>query len=423
MSGNAASLKLSKLGEKRRVGEPNKKRKVRIGRKQFILLIVSVCLVALIAEAVLLVHSFSKKKKPDVDTTQLEEPKTYVKQTVRRVSKASHLINGEEYRTIDLAYDEYGRVIRAEYKENGSIYSKARSYTYLQGGCGLVVHYEGIRGEYLECGNYFFRESPIEAARFGVGIIDYDVDGSGRLKKVTSDGWNYYKFDKKGRPVQYCVSDENGNKKIDELYWYDDSGRLEKIVSGGGYTTDIIYDSNEGAIIYYKRPNGELYFTRTYSGKNMICEKKEEKEEESAWCSRYYYPKNTDLLPGVDEVLEDLFGTFSLQDMLPGVEEFTSLDGKERYEPVKVEFTEDGQPLQNFYSDGTLQARYIYDENGRVSGYRKDLNAWMNDREPYILGWDFTYDEIGNLVAIIDSNKLYSFQFEWTEMEALVEQE
>lgn len=68
-------------------------KKHRLGRKQFILLIVFVCLVALLAEAVLLIHTFLKKKKPAAKEMQPEEPKTYVKQTVRRVSKATRLIN------------------------------------------------------------------------------------------------------------------------------------------------------------------------------------------------------------------------------------------------------------------------------------------------------------------------------------------
>ena len=166
-----------------------------------------------------------------------------------------------------------------------------------------------------------------------------------------------------------------------------------------------------------------MYQTQTYSGKDLIYEKVDSDPFES-YARREYYPKDRNLLPLVDDFLKALWHLDYQKKYLPGFEEYTSLDGKERYEFEKVEFTEDGQPLQNFYKGGVLHARYIYDENGRVSGYREIVKESHGERETtYEGGADFTYDGKGNLVAIAEVNQPYSYQFEWTEMEALVEQE
>lgn len=393
-------------------------KKHRLGRKQFILLIVSVCLVALLAEAVLLIHTFLKKKKPAAKEMQPEEPKTYVKQTVRRVSKATWLINEREAGTVEFAYDEYGRVSRAEYKENGSNYSKAMSYTYFQGDCSIVVYY--LDG--FVTGEYFVWKSFMENERIWAKIIDYDADGSGRLVKMKTSflyGEDFFTFDPKGRPIQYGVY-EDGVPMTRKQLRYDDSGKLEQIIYGNGDTADIVYDAMGRAMVTERNSDGEVFLIKIYLGNDLIYEM----VGVGSYCRHYYYPKDKDLLPGIDSVLKELLPAFDIETFFPGFEIFTSLDGKERYRLETVEFTEDDQPLQNFYSDGALHARYIYDENGRVSGYREMVKTVQDDIETtYEWGADFTFDEKGNIVTIAEYNVPRAYQFEWIEMEALVEQE
>ena len=397
------------------MGEPNKKHKFRIGRKQFIIAIVSVCLVALIAEAVLLIHTFLKKKKDNNEDTQ--DPKNYVKQTVRRVTKATMLINEKESGTVEFAYDEYGRIARAELRDPGEIVV-VYDYSYFQGDCRMMVmHYGDMKDR-----AFFSCDKPCIYMKW-LKIVDYAVDESARVTKMELD---YYgnnavcKFDSKGRLVQFCLYPED-SPAVEEEYRYDDSGRLSQIVRDNYSFADIIYEENGNTIINYWNQGAEVHQTQTYSGKDLIYEKVNSDPFES-YARREYYPKDRDLLPLVDDFLKALWHLDYQEKYLPGFEEFTSLDGKERYELEKVEFTEDGQPLQNFYTDGTLRARYIYDENGRVSGHREIVKESHGEGETtYEGGADFTYDGKGNLVAIAEVNKPYSYQFEWIEMEALVE--
>ena len=219
------------------MNHPGETKKHRLGRKQFILLIVSVCLVALLAEAVLLVHTFLKKKKNNNEDTL--EPKNYVKQTVRRVTKATMLINEKESGTVEFAYDEYGRIARAELRDPGEIVV-VYDYSYFQGDCRMMVmHYGDMKDRaFFSCDKF-----PIYMK--WLKIVDYAIDESSRVTKMELD---YYgnnnavcKFDSKGRPVQFCLYSED-SPAVEEEYRYDDSGRLSQIVKDNYLFADIIYE-------------------------------------------------------------------------------------------------------------------------------------------------------------------------------------
>ena len=174
------------------MSESNKNRKFRIGRKQFIIAIVSVCLVAVIAEAVLLVHTFSKKKGKE-KVPPLKEG------AVWRVTEVTMREAGDTT-LYQLQYDEKARAIRMDrtlHYGDGDFKMSPLQAEYYPGGC--CIYWDGYDREGVE----YFDMMDLDWSQ-SLYVVDYEVDDSGRLTvmKTTEDGEKTWRFDAEGRPVR-----------------------------------------------------------------------------------------------------------------------------------------------------------------------------------------------------------------------------
>ena len=399
------------------MGESNRKRKFRIGRKQFIIVIVSVCLVALIAEAVLLIHTFVKKKDKE------RELKTPRKGTVWRVKEAR--LQSDDYTVVySFEYDEKGREIgrSAHYEENDGTTrdTTTREIRYFAGGCGLWWY----ALDYGVTTSVFFTEDPLIVTQAEV-ISRHEVDEQGRLTFLaTNDGRvdKRWTFDEEGRPTR--VSASNGEVT---RYSYDTEGRLVQIkrelviyesesgadadpgqnVGDPYYSADansytlITYD-NDTRIVRVTDRNGVYTKEEEYVGGRLIRSVSFDDKGEPQRTQRIYYPKGNFIFTGTE-----CWGGYF----------FTRSDDRDLWsisliDYDNVKFTKDGQLEAVLNGGDEISEKYCYDKNGL-----------LYERLFYDLDEKYTYeyDDYGNLIHFSAKRDSKDYTFTWVEIDLKTE--
>ena len=375
------------------MSESSKNRKFRIGRKQFIIAIVSVCLVAVIAEAVLLVHTFSKKKDKE-KVPPLKEG------AVWRVTEVTMREAGDTT-LYQLQYDEKARAIRMDrtlHYGDGDFKMSPLQAEYYPGGC--CIYWDGYDREGVE----YFDPMDLDWSQ-SLYVVDYEVDDSGRLTvmKTTEDGEKTWRFDAEGRPVRI----EYDNGQITE-FQYDDMGRLSSIYADEWKWTTVTTYENETRTIAYRDETGRDVAVWEYKGPFPLSKTMFDERESITQRERYYMPKGNYDFTGSEghrflSMIED-----SIYDWL------SCQAGEDIYSMSKtlVETDSSGQPLRMLDEEGDVRTEYRYDKAGRVSErIDRDSNGKVQ--------WEFCteYDAYGNLTRIYEKEGQMDYRFKWSQIE------
>ncbi|MCR5466175.1 MAG: hypothetical protein K6F11_04970 [Lachnospiraceae bacterium] len=255
--------------------EKGKKRQFRgFKRKHFIIGLLTVCAIAVIAEAVLLIHTFSKKKSPEKGSEKV--PKNTAQATVtgeaapsgKRVWKAVEVtesLEGVVNEEATFLYDETGRVVGVE-SDYGDRHTKG-VITYEKSGV-KVVFYTGEEQQWT----YFVRNIEKEVSAEIQHVIkqpdfDLEYDENGFWKRITYrstvgnvttlSGFDFT-FDDLGRMTgcrEWRRAEGYQDEEVvrcTETFEYDDQGRVIRYlvdpalyrsdVQGGEYL--LTYDGN-----------------------------------------------------------------------------------------------------------------------------------------------------------------------------------
>lgn len=401
------------------MGESNKKHKLRIGRKQFIIAIVSVCLVALIAEAVLLVHTFSKKGKDSP-----KKPKTPAAENVDNAIwrvKEARVQMGTDIAIYYFEYDEKGREIRRSIHHenyNGKTFDATpREIKYLAGGCALSWY-----TDFQDSTTEFFTEDPLILSGYEL-VINYEVDEAGRLTALTTDDSiqrRIWSFDSEGRPTE--VQSDNGDKV---QYDYDNQGRLVQIkytyieqeasLYGSGYgagsvsvkssisvSTDISYDGDR-RIVKTKNVNGEVTSEDEYKGQYWV---RSEVPANHA-VKTIYYPKGNFILTGTEGRDRYLLMGDTPEDFALAYLDY-DIDSMD----VIVELNKDGQPARRYPAGHAVTEENHYDKNGMLFE-----RVYYNEDGTRYRTYLFEFDEYGNLTRYANEDGSKDIHYEWMAIE------
>ena len=441
------------------MGEGNTKKKSGLTRKHFIIGLLAVCAIAVIAEAVLLIHTFSKKKKeakaPDkkiegnAGTETEKEPtatpdseegnnfRTEWKLISRRQSD-----NGAENSFV-YDYDEYGRQTRIaylsqgktvwtdyySYTKNGYVFEEwipdkrgEKNHTAISDQIGALETIwdsltDGIAGNYEEAFDRNGNRIKLTITLPGDGekypeytavqyLYEYEYDEKGRLTKRTKSEGIDGEF--KLRSFDELVYDSEGRLK-EHTYYCDtqDSGRCLKV-----FCEEHTYEIERTIVrtVHYTEAGGEDW-TEIYTDwqGNGINEFRSETKE-YANVNRSYVPSSLE------------FVQISSMAMFIGelyTNTVTRKDGTVE-EIRRAEFDEEGRPVA-FYDAGKSGplANCEYDEQGRLK--KAVLYGMMGGDVQY----DFEYDEAGNLIRLdywyIQMEYRGSWYLEWAELSVLAE--
>ena len=242
--------------------EKEKKSFSGLTRKHFIIGLLTVCAIAIIAEAVLLVHTFSKKKSPEKGSEKA--PKNTTRATVtgeaapsgKRVWKAvevTEYLEGVVNEEATFLYDETGRITGLE-AEHGETLTKG-VITYDKSGVKVVFYSDGEQQW-----TYFVRDIRKEVSAEIQHIIRHpdinmEYDERGFWKRITyrSTEGNVttiygldYTFDDLGRMtgcLEWKRAEEYQDEAVvtcNETFEYDNQGRVIRYtVDPALYRSDI----------------------------------------------------------------------------------------------------------------------------------------------------------------------------------------
>lgn len=406
------------------MGESNKKHKLRIGRKQFIIVIASVCLVALIAEAVLLIHTFAKKGKDSP-----KKPKTPAAENVDNAIwrvKEARVQMGTDVAIYYFEYDEKGREIRRSIHHenyNGKTFDATpREIKYLAGGCALSWY-----TDFQDSTTEFFTEDPLILSGYEL-VINYEVDEAGRLTALTTDDSiqrRIWSFDSEGRPTE--VQSDNGDKV---QYDYDNQGRLVQIkytyieqeasLYGSGYgagsvsgkssisvSTDISYDGDR-RIVKTKNVNGEVTSEDEYKGQYWVGSEVTAHNGLMHSVKTIYYPIGNFILTGTEGRDRYLL----MGDAPENLFALAYVDYDNDSMDIIVELNKDGQPARRYSAGSKAVIENHYDKNGMLFE-----RVYYNEDGTSYRTYLFEFDEYGNLTRYANEDELIDIHYEWMKIE------
>ena len=267
------------------------KRKSRLSRRTFVIVILSVCAVALVTEIVLLIHAFSKKKAGEVSAKQTEE-KNYDGYIWLLVEETDSRLGTCKYE-----YDDFGRCIRVEF--NGFYYADPErpfceitdvKYYYEDGEPMTVVtcpdpqfwNLRCVKGYYNSSGvlTYYARYNRTYSEETGeytgeLTLIDeaaFDEYGRVILDRFYRDGTVYnemiYEYDQYGHTILEKEVWNNG-KQIDRVMYRgtcDSLGRVIEILDRNDEVCKRIEYTDEGyAESYFHNREDEPYGVTWYN--------------------------------------------------------------------------------------------------------------------------------------------------------------
>ena len=269
--------------------ETQKKKETKRGlsRKQFLLGLITVCGVALIVEAALLIHMFTKKTKkenptpaPTVPVTEESTPPATPEPTptgeARGYTKRSYDVLGDERRVMLVETHDYDMAGREEHRyiwEDSTSYlghltEEDYLFTYDESGRILSEKKEIRNGQGAVTDVFTTEYTYTEGEQLSVLKRIRDTKGS-----VTESEKSTY--DDQGRLLQREYYYGNGERRYSEKRRYDDYGNLVERTLSGDYDVDleliITYDEQERKserIDYYQGTvSKDVWF---YDGKGRL---------------------------------------------------------------------------------------------------------------------------------------------------------
>ncbi|MBO6064822.1 MAG: hypothetical protein J6P36_00250 [Lachnospiraceae bacterium] len=431
-----------------------KKGKFALSRKHFIIGMIGLCLVALIAEIVLLAHGFKKKPKKTADNTPTpltasKEPTTvskdptptgesdYYSVWISKVTKEYKTgQNGQKNLIAAREYDENGRETKCFiYDEDTGELKETAVFRYDRSGL-ILVDYLIPSGENeilretrcfhsLPYGSDFYlwmtrsATSVIENYGDKVETAEYDEDGNLTFLKtmcnpLSNQGWigrEEWEFDSRGTVKDVRVFDENGalNTTIELLFDDHYSGGLIDITEKSEHGEfngpwGITYNEYDGSVASYTEEGNGIFTYKMENGLPTIYAR---------------YMGNMNAWPGVDEVLElnrvipelergviyrpngnfpeyhSHICTFSCfdKDSFDCVDYIIYQEDGSLYSDSSVQARPDGQPA---YADWPQQKYYEYDDTGRLTRYKSgnyvDVLTELDDNWNLVKKTDLVYN-------------------------------
>ena len=413
------------------------KAKNRIGmlkKKHFIGLIIGICVVALFAEAMLLIHTFSGKEKdkkekktkqeePSVTVTAVPDGEDAPKKTSRPVIRIDRQYetdgSGKKLLKTEYEYDEKGRETRRVcYADDGQV-AEVISTVYDRNGCKAETRtgsetgtlyrtvftdlagdtYDIIHasGEEYEC--------KYNSEGFRTELIHTIPLNGGPLK--TSHTWEYDEDGYLIRTSEYDLSEGRRILCSSKEYSWNDSGRVARIVeknSDGDPTSEtrITYDGTR------KTFDMEAYigFTRQmvieYEG-NLETSIRYRMADGTSEEVLVAFPKGN-----YPESIVDFLRSGSITDY--------DEDGAET-RLATLDYTSNGQPLRQYYgSDEKVAMEFSYDGKGNLTQcvYRNNFGKIYED-------YRFVLDEDRNMTEFRDEMQGTAEFYEWRRI--MVEEE
>ena len=409
-----------------------KKKGIRMKRRTFVILILSVCVIAIGAETVLLVHSFTKKnkgktpgevtKEPDKVVTDItvtpsatptggakEETRTiYVKvkeETYQSTEKTPDGAYAEPklYSRVEYSYDELGRLARKELSYYGE---ERRDYhsSYIYEPSGLITETQTV---------YFDPDGNPEKTETG---RTYELpyghtvsDSNGSNVTLTYDENGYWK-------KIVCV-----NPREEAEFTFDAEGRIEKAsyiyYQGQSDDMEIAFEDEyayreDGTVIRTRRSkdlevySGRItnYDIKTYKDGRLLKQETYSDEADSIrWVYDYEYT-SAGRWENLDVINDPVGGrgskSFALDTGESNPPQISSWDAS-FYDNYRFETDRDGNALAIYGIAGSEEHKlaYVeYDDNGRPVHYYH-ISRWDEEDIRY------QYDDAGNLTEIFTTDE------------------
>ena len=394
------------------MSESEKKQRFKIGRKPFIILIASICLIALIAEAVLLIHTFLKKKKA---REKEQEPVELVDGSMVRVSEAVIGGAGREI-TVQFKYDGQGREIyyvEQTVKDGETVSTVVQETTYYPGNCRIVKQTADDEvSEWFVIDNPVFRWISESNSRMAIRKIDRYEAKDGKLTKVVFPEYNYgidsWEFDSEGRPVRLYHNDANPEYRYFDEFRYDEEGRV--IVIPKNNELGVTYISYEGNTIRYSEGEGmPILEEREYDGQRLVRMTSYGTNGNKITEELYYYPKGNYDFTGDSHVnLKRADYSFAEDILLMK----SVWNGKKQTYEYEVSVNADGQPFRLYNPETKGSNEFLYDTNGLV----KEIDSKLPNGDVLTVVL-IEHDRNGNLTYATIKEIGYTCQYKWTKIE------
>ncbi len=403
-----------------------KQKGIRMKRRTFVILILSVCVIAIGAEVALLVHSFTKRnkgagKEPGKDPGEYvsevspapsnptpggetEQPrKIYVKVKEETVQSAERTPDGEflpaePYSTASYSYDEYGRLKRKEI----SFYGKdARDFssTYIYEPSGTITETQSV---YHETNDEPERKAFDKTYELPYGFTFSDSTGSNVTISYDEDGyWKKvvcgvpheeaeFTYDEEGRRIKASLIQFQGQSDDTAVIIEDEYAYLED-------GTVILTRSSKDMEAYSGRITN--YDVMTYrDGRLMKRESYSDDVDSLHWIYEYKYTNagRWESYSVIGDPHEDRGGTcFYLETGESFPPQIASWDASV-YDDFRFETDQNGNASALYGIAGSEEHKiaYIeYDDNGRPVHFY-EISRWDEQDTRY------RYDDEGNLTEI-----------------------
>ena len=411
-----------------------------MSRKKLLIIIAVICSVALIAEAALLIRTFSKKKNATGTKKKTHNGTQMVKEglghfqtisvpegshVVWRVKESYYYWEGQKIRDCSYQYDERGRVIKkihysgygdkklytefTEYDQNGSWFER---WYPDKGGELHDLWIKDLTGETIILNPYVYRNETYEIEKDNEGYyteirVYRESEQNPAEKQLTKKVTLKYENGRRNitREV-YILNSQTGEMEQNSAisYEFNEEGKIEKIVNPNGWNgrehvlSETVYqrDDTGGTCTVTKGNRTDIY---VYDKRgNRVMEKYTE-EDGSGYLKRHYYPEVNHPedfdYPGME--LSEHFSADGSTEKIGRVE-YGQYD-----QPVRLISLKTGNP-------GALE--YEYDKDGKWKGI-----LYHDEKETYKV-MDIELDDYGNLIRFDVAEKFVTYygigrRYEW----------
>ena len=397
-----------------------------LSKRQFIITIAMLCAVALVAEGVLLIHSFLKKPK---NASETGKNKTAVTKNDSRIFKVARVYSddtpsGEEFLYREYEYDSDGNVIGLKtYQQDGRLQFETRT-----------TYYKTARKEERWLPD---RSDMPELVTF----YDADDESFECIRLIGTEPESYKEiFDAQGNLTELTITYPNSGWDGDIVtrWEYDENGRATKMTqygySHGDYPVTFYshyeYDS-EGRLSRMIRNQSELsnsyYIDYTYDGDRRM-ETKHYGFPSSSWVSTSIEYVGANVTPAISDsegemqvrIAYDIqAGNWPDDDTLSLIgdlyaERIIKSNGAETI-IRSAKYDRDGRPVM--YTDEENGARTIAELEYDEQGYNNKI-IW-NEKYGRTRTYELSYDGNGNLTKLHvtgPSGEEYTIRYEWVEI-------
>ena len=397
-----------------------------LSKRQFIITIAMLCAVALVAEGVLLIHSFLKKPK---NASETGKNKTAVTKNDSRIFKVARVYSddtpsGEEFLYREYEYDSDGNVIGLKtYQQDGRLQFETRTTYYKtarkeerwlpdRSDMPELVTFYDADDESFECIRLIGTEPESYKEIF---------DAQGNLTELTitypNSGWDgdivtRWEYDENGRATkmtQYGYSHGDYPVTFYSHYEYDSEGRLSRMIRNqselsNSYYIDYTYDGDRRMETkHYGFPSSSWVSTSIeYVGANVTPAISDSEGETQV---RIAYDIQAGNWPDDDtlSLIGDLYA-----------ERIIKSNGAETI-IRSAKYDRDGRPVM--YTDEENGARTIAELEYDEQGYNNKI-IW-NEKYGRTRTYELSYDGNGNLTKLHvtgPSGEEYTIRYEWVEI-------